>query len=138
MNLEIAIRIALDAHDGQIDKAGQPYILHPLRVMLSVAGDAERIVAALHDVIEDNASLALDDLAWTGFSNEVLDAVAALTRRADESYEDYILRCRENPIARVVKIADLTDNMDETRLPVLAEGDRERLAKYEKSLTALA
>ena len=104
--------------------------------MLSVVGNTERIAGVLHDVVEDSC-VTLEDLKQAGFSSEVVDAVDALTRRADERYEDYLLRCRKNPIARVVKRADLHDNMDTTRLPVLTEADRDRLAKYRKALTAL-
>lgn len=109
-DLTIAIRIAAELHLGQVDKASLPYILHPLRVMLSMDDDLRRIVAVLHDVAEDceDGWRALHD---AGFSDEVLDAVEALTRRPGEAYEDFILRASRNPLARQVKIADIRDNL---------------------------
>ena len=103
--LERAIAIAAEAHAGQVDKAGQPYILHPLRVLLRVDGHDERIVAALHDVVEDS-SVTLERLAAEGFSAEVLVAVAALTKRPGESRLEAAHRAAANPIARAVKLAD--------------------------------
>lgn len=136
MNLETALLTALDAHSGQKDKAGQPYILHPLRVMLSLTGETERIVAILHDVVEDSDA-TLDNLQNQGFSEDVVDAVDALTHRDGESYESYIERLRTTPIARVVKIADLQDNLDESRLSDVRDADRERMTRYRDALDSL-
>lgn len=108
-DLDTAIVWAVEAHEGQLDKNGEPYILHPLRVMLAV-GPADRIVAVLHDVVEDCEKVGLGDiLAW--FGEDVRAAVDALTRRPDEMYHDFIKRCAENPTARSVKIADIKDNL---------------------------
>jgi len=132
MNLDKALEIAVNAHAGQKDKVGQPYILHPLRIMIRMDGDAERIVAVLHDVIEDSA-LTLDDLKQAGFSDLILEAVDCLTRREGEDYEAYVERSSRSPLARNVKIADLEDNMNLRRLHHLAEQDKARMERYQKA-----
>lgn len=119
-------------HAGTVDKAGQPYILHPLRVMLRLATEAERVVAILHDVVEDS-EVTLDDLRAEGFSDEVVDAIDHVTRREGESYEAFIERIAPHPLARRVKVADLEDNMDVTRLVVLDERGAERMQRYLRS-----
>jgi (p)ppGpp synthase/HD superfamily hydrolase len=134
LTLEDAIILATQRHRGQSDKAGVPYILHPLRVMASLgqnASESERIVAVLHDVVED-CDVSLQNLRDLGFSEEVVAAVDALTKRDDEK-DDYmraIRRVAENEIARRVKIGDLTDNMDLSRIANPTENDRARLEKY--------
>ena len=107
--LETAIRIAVTAHAGQRDKGGEAYITHPLRLMAAVDGEEAKIVAVLHDVIEDTA-VTIDDLRRERFSETVLTAVACVTHRRDEPYADYIVRCKRHPLARQVKLADLADN----------------------------
>lgn len=134
---ELARSIAADAHAGQADRGGMPYIGHPARVASMVEGDALKAVAWLHDVVEDTA-LTVDDLLSRGVSPEVAGAVAAMTRTRGEPYGDYIERVRRNPLARQVKIADLRHNMDASRLPEVGERDRRRIAKYRKALEALA
>ena len=134
--LEQAIILAVQAHRGQTDKAGQPYMLHPLRVMLRMETDLERIVAVLHDVVEDS-TLTLTDLERAGFPKEVLDAVDCLTKRKAESYERLIQRAKSNTIARRVKIADLEDNMDPSRLHHVSEADQKRLEKYRRARAEL-
>lgn len=135
--IEQAIRIALDAHAGQTDKAGAPYILHPLRLMLQMETDAERVAAVLHDVVEDSA-WTLDALRAEGFSKEVVEALDELTRRPEETYEAFIERAARHPVARAVKRADLEDNMDLRRLHAVSEKDRERLARYLKAWRRLS
>ena len=132
MNLDKALEIAVKAHAGQKDKVGQPYILHPLRIMIRMNGDAERIVAVLHDVIEDS-DLTLDDLKHAGFSDLILAAVDCLTRREGEDYEPYVERASRTPLAKKVKIADLEDNMNLRRLHHLAEQDKARMERYQKA-----
>jgi (p)ppGpp synthase/HD superfamily hydrolase len=127
--LEDAIALAVSAHRGQFDKAGQPYILHPLRLMLRLESDAERMTAVLHDVAEDTA-VSLEKLAGLGYPRAVLDALERLTRRPTETYEEFIERVAEDPLARRVKLADLEDNMDVRRLSRVTEKDAERLARY--------
>ena len=130
--IEKAIQIAARAHEGQKDKDGQPYILHPLRAMMSVEGEEAQIVAVLHDVIEDT-SVTADDLRQAGFSEQVVAAVLCVTHRKDEPYADYVVRCKGNEIARRVKLADLEDNsrLDRVLLrPDRFEADAARLRRY--------
>ncbi len=135
--LERAIRIAVEAHQSKLDKAGAPYILHPLRVMLQMDTTAERIVAVLHDVVEDSG-WSLGDLEREGFPSRIVQAVGFLTRRDGETYDDFIRRLAQNPLARKIKLADLEDNMDIRRLPQITEKDLERLAKYHQAWLMLA
>ncbi len=130
--LEDAIALAVQAHRGQVDKVGQPYALHVLRVMFRLETEQERIVAVLHDVIEDTSHTP-DDLRSLGYSEEVLAALDCLTRRSTETYEQFIERAAANPLARRVKLADLEDNMDIRRLPAITEKDRSRLERYIRS-----
>ena len=130
--LERAIAIAVEAHQGQKDKAGEPYILHPLRLMLQMQSETDKIVAVLHDVVEDSGR-SLDDLRTEGFSAEVLEAVSTLTKKNDVSYEEYIDSIKTHPVARRVKLADLRDNMDITRISDVTERDLKRLSKYHKA-----
>jgi (p)ppGpp synthase/HD superfamily hydrolase len=107
--IEKALRIAAKAHEGQKDKQGMPYILHPLRVMAGVTGEEAQIVAILHDVLEGTPT-TFDDLRRADFSKRVLAAILSITHRRDESYANYIVGCKANEIARQVKLSDLTDN----------------------------
>ena len=138
MNLARAIEIAVQAHAGQTDKAGTPYILHPLRVMLSLASEDERIVGVLHDVIEDCPDWTMDRLQKEGFSAHVLTALASVTKLADnEPYPEFIARAARDPIGRCVKRADLIDNLDVRRLTEVTEKDARRLNKYLAALAQL-
>lgn len=123
-----ALAIATRAHEGQVDKAGAVYLLHPIRVSQRCQKEAEKIVALLHDVVEDSAVTA-DDLR-NEFPDFIVEAVLALTRQAGETYENFIVRCSQNAVACQVKMHDLEDNMDITRLPALTNTDLERLNKY--------
>ena len=129
-SLEDAIILAAKAHKGQLDRAGQPYILHPLRVMLRLPDESARIAAILHDVVEDTAT-TMEDLRAAGYAEEVLAALDCVTRRNAETYEEFIERIAPNPLARRVKLADLADNMDLTRLRAIDEKDRERMERYQ-------
>jgi (p)ppGpp synthase/HD superfamily hydrolase len=131
--LEDAIILTAQAHRGQQDKAGRPYILHPLAVMLTMRTADERITAVLHDVIEDSPT-TLDDLRRLGYSARVLTAVDHLTRREGEDYDAFVRRAAADPLARTVKVGDLENNLDTTRLHEITERDRERLARYERAL----
>ena len=131
--LEDAIAIAAQAHRGQKEKAGMPYILHPLRLIAQMKTEDEMIVAVLHDVVED-CEWTLEQLREKGFSAEVISAVECLTHQKSEDYTDYIERVQKNPLAKRVKIADLEDNMDIRRISEdLTEKDFERLKKYQKT-----
>ncbi|BBC24997.1 HD domain-containing protein [Pseudanabaena sp. ABRG5-3] len=134
--LALAIAIATKAHEGQFDKAGKPYISHPLTVMAQMNTLESKIVAILHDAIEDSA-LTITDLVQQGFPDFIVKAIAAITKLKGEPYEDYILRVKSNAIARQVKIADLTHNMDISRIPNPTEKDFQRLEKYQKVLRQL-
>lgn len=134
--LDDSIRLAANAHHGQRDKHGQPYILHPLRVMLRLNTEVERIVAVLHDVIEDTDH-SLDDLQRMGYSDEILQALDAVTRRESESYEQFVQRSKANPLARRVKLADLEDNMDVHRMTEVTTKELERQARYRRAWAEL-
>ena len=135
--LERAIEIAAEAHRGQLDKAGNEYIGHPLRVMEMGKTEEEKIVGVLHDVVEDSG-WTFDALEAEGFSKEVLDALKCVTKKSEnENYDDFIERVKKNPLAVAVKINDLTDNMDIRRLPYLSDKDVKRLKKYLKAYKKL-
>jgi len=134
--VEKAVRIAVEAHSGQRQKNGLPYVLHPIGLMHAVSGPRAMMVAALHDVVEDSAT-TLDDLRREGFPEEVVTAVDCLTHRGDEEYDSYLERVAANELAREVKLADLVNNMDITRLPELRDKDCERLRKYHRAWTRL-
>ena len=129
--LERAIEIAAKAHSGQVDKAGEPYILHPIQVMLRVTGEEQRVVAILHDVLEDS-DVSVEDLRIEGFSEPVLEALIALTKRDDETRIEAAWRARDNDIAREVKLADNKENMRLDRIPEPTEKDFERMKEYEE------
>lgn len=133
-----AISVAARAHEGQVDKAGRPYLAHPLRMVARALADCHdpdvAIVAALHDVVEDSA-ITLDDLRGIGFSERVLDAIEALTRRAGEAYSDFLQRSRTNDLARTVKLFDIDDNTDPMRL-ALVPGTATRARLTEKYAVA--
>ncbi len=134
--LDRAIELAKQHHEGQTDKAGKPYIEHPLRVMNQVESEEEKIVAVLHDIVEDT-NISLNDLRNEGFSEEVVSAVECLTKQDGENYDSYIERISFNPLAVKIKLADLEDNRDLTRLPEVTDKDLERLEKYDKALEKL-
>lgn len=128
--IERAIEIAASAHAGQVDKAGRPYILHPLRVMLRVEAPEEMMAAVLHDVVEDT-SVTVTQLEAEGFPESVTKAVEALTKRDGESRIEAARRAKANPIARAVKIADNAENLDISRILTPTARDFERLKEYE-------
>jgi (p)ppGpp synthase/HD superfamily hydrolase len=128
--LERAIEIAASAHAGQLDKAGQPYVLHPLRVMLAMSTFEQKVAAILHDVVEDTA-WTIADLEQEGFPHEVIEAIKALTKLDGESRPLAARRAAMNPIARLVKLADVRDNMDLGRIKNPTAKDHERLKEYE-------
>ena len=134
--LDRAIELAKQHHEGQTDKAGKPYIEHPLRVMSQVESEEEKIVAVLHDIVEDT-DISLDDLRNEGFSEKVVSAVECLTKQDGENYDSYIERISFNPLAVKIKLADLEDNSDLTRLPEVTDKDLERIEKYDKALEKL-
>lgn len=134
--LEQAISIAALAHEGQTDKAGASYILHPLRMMLTLETESERIVAMLHDVIEDTP-WTYEMLRKRGFTEEILVALETVTKREGEDYESFILRAATNPLGLKVKLADLIDNSDLTRISAPTKKDFARLEKYKRAIATL-
>lgn len=142
-SLERAIAIAVEAHAGMTDKAGAPYILHPLRVMMAVDGEAAQTVAILHDVVEDCPDWTFERLAKEGFAKSVMDGLRAVTKLPSEEesaddlpeirrerYFSFVRRAAAHPIGRVVKLADLNDNLNVSRLAAITEKDTQRLGKY--------
>ena len=133
--VETAFELALKAHKGQVDKAGKAYIMHPVRVASKFTEDHLIIVSLLHDVVEDT-DIQLGQIE-SMFGKEIALAVDGLTRRGGESYDDFISRCSRNVLSRRVKIEDLKDNMDLTRLKTVGEKDLARVGKYRKALDYL-
>lgn len=131
--VERAIALAATVHAGQRDKAGAPYILHPLRMMMKMKTTETQMAAVLHDVVEDCGVTPML-LRYEGFPETVVEAVGALTKRVidgeEEPYETFIRRAALNPIARLVKLADLEDNMDLSRIAKPTEKDHLRIQKY--------
>ncbi len=136
-NIKKAINIAFKAHEGQYDKGGYPYIMHPLHLAEEMTTENEVITALLHDVLEDS-EISLDFIKEQGFSEDVTNALVSLTRRKDEEYSEYIKRIKNTGgIALSVKKADLRHNMALERLENLTEKDKERLIKYKVSYKEL-
>ena len=124
-----ALEIATRAHRGQHDKAGKPYINHPKAVARMLGTEETQTVALLHDVVEDT-SVTLDELKEAGFSDDIITAVDSLTHRAGEAREEYIMRVSKNPLATMVKLADLKHNQDLSRIKSPSEQDFKRVARY--------
>lgn len=135
-NIDTAIALACRVHKDQVDKSGRPYILHPLRLMFKFQGENERIVGILHDVVEDGG-VTLDELRQSGFCESVIEAIDCLSKRDDEIYEDFIYRLSSNELASKVKVEDIRDNLDITRLNSLGEKELARIVKYHKALRFL-
>ena len=152
MNLEKAIKIAVEAHTGQVDKGGNPYILHPLRVMLSLDTEEERIVGVLHDVVEDCEGWSWERLKEQGCSDKIIEALKSVSKTLEEEkqfkemddpdekmehYLQFIQRAKTNKIGRNVKAADIRDNLDISRIDDITERDINRLNRYKKALSIL-
>jgi (p)ppGpp synthase/HD superfamily hydrolase len=137
MGLDEALQLAERFHAGQEDKAGLPYIGHVKRVVAAVDSPEEKLAAALHDLLEDTEVTA-DYLRSAGCPERVVTAVEALTRREGETYEDFVARAARDPIAVVVKRADVADNADESRLAHLPPDEADRLRqKYRRAVEIL-
>ena len=151
MNLEKAIKIAVEAHTGQVDKGGNPYILHPLRVMLSVNTEEERIVGVLHDVVEDCEGWTWQRLQDEGFSADIIQALQSVSKTPEEEaeyrrlpeeekldqYLEFVSRAKANKIGREVKAADIKDNLDISRIDEITANDVARLVRYKAALKIL-
>lgn len=127
--LDKAAFICVTKHQGQRDKTGQAYFQHPMRVAMRCVTDEEKLVALLHDTIEDS-DVTADYLLAEGFPQAIVDAILSVTKREGESYEDFVARAKENPIGRAVKVHDLEDNLDVMRLNELTPSMAERFNKY--------
>ena len=137
MNLERAIQIAVEAHVGVNDKGGKAYILHPISVMMRCETDEEKIVAILHDVVEDT-DWTFEALREEGFTETIIEALKTVTKHSeDEDYDEFIQRSLKNEIGRKVKIADLRENLDVTRIGQLTDKDIARINKYKRALSVL-
>jgi (p)ppGpp synthase/HD superfamily hydrolase len=135
--LERCIALALEAHRGQVDRYGRPYILHPLQLMVQMETEAEMMAAVLHDVVEDSDK-TLADIAGLGVPPEVVTAVALLTHdKENVPYETYIQVIKPSALARRIKLADLEHNMDLRRMDRVEEKDLVRLQKYQRARAAL-
>ena len=131
-----AMKLAYEAHQGQLDKCGLPYIFHPFHLAEQMDTEETVTVALLHDVVEDT-NYTLEDLQKMGFPHAVMEALALLTHDPSVPYMAYVERLKTNPIARSVKLADLTHNSDLSRLPVVTEKDLERVEKYRNAIKLL-
>jgi len=136
--LNRAVEIATLAHAGQTDKGGAPYIEHPLRVMAHCTGTDAKIVAVLHDVVEDCPEWSFERLRAEGFSEAVLAGLDSVTKRGGEDYDAFVERAGRNALGREVKLADLADNSDISRLPAVSEQDLARLEKYRRAIVRLS
>lgn len=130
---DLALRIAIRAHEGQKDKSGREYVTHPIRVAERCKDPRAKIVALLHDTIEDTVVTA-EFLRSQGFPEEIIEGVLSVTKQegeeGEENYEDFVLRAAKNPLGKEVKMADLEDNMDIRRLKNITDKDVTRLRKY--------
>lgn len=134
--LEKAIQIAVLAHNGQVDKGGQPYILHPISVMMKMDTIEEKIVAILHDSIEDS-NIKEEELIAFGIPKKLVDEIDLLTRKNGDSYMQYISKVKTGKIAKKVKLADLETNMDLNRIKKPTKTDFDRVKKYKKAYKRL-
>lgn len=131
-----AMRLCYEAHKGQLDKSGIPYVFHPLHLAEQMEDEETTIVALLHDVIEDS-NYTIADLEAMGFSERILTALKLLTHEKDVPYMEYIAKLKEDPIVRTVKLADLAHNSDLSRLDEVDEKAIRRATKYAKAMQLL-
>ena len=131
-----ALRLCFDAHVDQVDKTGMPYVFHPFHLAEQMPDEKTTVVALLHDVIEDT-DYTLDDMKNMGFSDDILSAIALMTHDDGVPYMEYVALIKKNPIAKMVKLADLRHNSDMSRLDKVTAHDRERAEKYKKAIEFL-
>lgn len=131
MTIEKAIALASIAHEGQKDKGGAPYILHPLKIMMAMDTENEKILAVLHDVLEDT-DLTITDLIEEGLPGELVEPLLLLTREPGVSYRKYLEALVQNPLSTKVKLADLSHNSDLTRIPSPTLADYKRVQEYQR------
>lgn len=133
---QTAMKLCFEAHKEQTDKSGIPYVFHPIHLAEQMNTEETTIVALLHDVVEDS-NYTIEDLRDIGFDDAVIDAISLMTHADDVDYMEYVAAIKENPIARVVKLADLRHNSDLTRLEVVDEKALNRRNKYQKAIALL-
>ena len=131
-----ALKICFDAHKDQVDKAGIPYVTHPLHLAEQMPDETTTVVALLHDVVEDS-DYTMDDIIAAGFPKEVTDALALLTHDEAVPYMEYVAALKENPVAKRVKLADLEHNSDLSRIDEITPKDIARIGKYQKAKALL-
>lgn len=134
--VEKAIRIAVNAHMGQLDKAGQPYILHPLRVMMGCETAAEKVIAVLHDVVEDT-STTLEMLQHEGFSSDILNDIFLLTKKKGQDWDDFIRNIKNSNRATKIKLLDMQDNSNLFRMQIVEEKHLKMVQKYHRAVMFL-
>ena len=134
--IRTAMKFAYEKHHGQVDKSGLPYIHHPLHLAEQMDSEETCVVALLHDIVEDTDT-TFEQLEELQFGKEIIDAIRLLTRKEGEDYFEYVKRIAKNPIAKQVKLADLKHNSDPSRLIVMSQKDKERIAKYQKAIQIL-
>lgn len=135
-NVDWAKDLAQKAHAGQVDKAGRPYFEHLEAVASSVEYDDEKVVAYLHDIVEDT-DYDLKDLFHLGCEKYILEAIDCMTKKKGQDYHEYLVQVKSNSLARVVKLADLRHNSNLNRLPKIYPKDLERYEKYQKAIAFL-
>ena len=131
-----AMKLAYEAHQGQTDKNGMPYIFHPIHLAEQMEDENTTVCALLHDVVEDS-SYTLADLQGMGFSPDIIDALALLTHDKSVPYMDYVRKIKMNRIASAVKLADLRHNSDLSRLDTVDDEALKRVKKYEQAMSIL-
>ena len=131
-----ALKLCFEAHKKQVDKSGMPYVFHPFHLAEQMKTEETTVVALLHDLVEDT-DYTIEDLTSMGFSKSITDAIALMTHANDVEYMDYVCEIKNNPIAKVVKLADLKHNADLTRLDVVDEKALRRREKYLKAIELL-
>lgn len=133
---KMALKLCFEAHKNQTDKSGMPYVFHPFHLAEQMKDEATTIAALLHDVIEDT-DYTMADLEKMSFPADVLEALELLTHNDDTPYMEYVAKIKDNPIAKVVKLADLEHNSDLSRLDVVDEKALKRREKYRKAICLL-
>lgn len=131
-----AMVIAYNAHHGQLDRTGIPYIYHPVHLAEQMRTEEETAAALLHDVVE-HSGVTLEDLRAQGIPEPVVEAVRLLTHAEGVAYMDYVAALKPNPITKAVKLADLAHNSDTTRLESVSDADKQRLEKYAQAKALL-
>lgn len=131
-----AMKLCYEAHSGQLDRSGVPYVFHPIHLAEQMTDEDTTIVALLHDVVEDTP-YTIQDLERMGFTEEVTQAISLMTHADGVPYLDYVAKIKENPVARAVKLADLAHNSDTSRLDAVDEKARARVEKYRAAIALL-